>query len=160
MEELTSGAREGEGASGRRGASGSAPHPLSHSPAPSPIPIAIAVVEHDGKFLIGKRPEGVALAGLWEFPGGKVEPGETAQQAAARECLEETGIEIEVGPAYPAVVHQYDHARVKLEFFACRVKDSRRQPHPRFIWAPTANLAHYEFPAANKALIAFLTKHV
>ncbi len=52
--------------------------------------IAIAVVEHDGNFLIGLRPSGAVLGGLWEFPGGKVEPDETPEAAAARECLEET----------------------------------------------------------------------
>ena len=123
---------------------------------PRVVPIAIAVVEHEGKFLIGRREEGTVLAGLWEFPGGKVEAGETSQVAAARECLEETGLEVEVGPAYPAVVHQYDHARVHLEFFACRPKDSRQQAHPRFLWAPVERLTEYEFPTANAALIAYL----
>ncbi|MBI3839784.1 MAG: NUDIX domain-containing protein, partial [Planctomycetia bacterium] len=56
-----------------------------------PVEIAVAVVEGDGKFLIGQRETGVPLAGLWEFPGGKVEPGEPAENAAIRECLEETG---------------------------------------------------------------------
>ena len=55
---------------------------------PEPVEIAIAVVEHEGRFLIGLRPPGAPLAGLWEFAGGKLEPGETPQMAAARECLE------------------------------------------------------------------------
>lgn len=156
MDKLTSGTRAGEGASGRRGASESPPRPLTPSPTPPPVSIAIAVVEYKGKFLIGQRPEGVALAGLWEFPGGKVEAGESPGQAAARECLEETGLEVEVGSAYPEVVHQYDHARVQLAFFACQPKDPCQQPHPRFVWTPAAELANYEFPAANSALIAFL----
>src|SRR5437764_2006476 len=59
-----------------------------------PTPIAVAVVEKDGHFLVGQRPEGVSLAGLWEFPGGKIEPGESPEAAAVRECLEETGVDV------------------------------------------------------------------
>src|SRR5947209_7478611 len=64
--------------------------------------IAIAVVEQDGRFLVGRRPAGVPLAGLSEFPGGKIEPQETAEAAAVRECFEETGIVVEVTGRYPA----------------------------------------------------------
>ena len=74
-----------------------------------PTIIAIAVVEHDDRFLIGQRPAGVALAGYWEFPGGKVEPDESPADAAVRECLEETGIQISVVGEYPTTRHQYDH---------------------------------------------------
>ena len=59
--------------------------------------IAVAVVERDGSFLIGLRTAGLSLAGMAEFPGGKVEPGESPSAAAVRECLEETGLQIEVG---------------------------------------------------------------
>jgi 8-oxo-dGTP diphosphatase len=121
-----------------------------------PVLIAIAVVEHEGQYLIGQRPTGVALAGLWEFPGGKVEAGETPEQAAARECREETGLEVEVGAAYPSVVHTYDHARVQLAFFACRTKDPITTPHPPFRWASAAQLATLSFPPANTGLIALL----
>jgi 8-oxo-dGTP diphosphatase len=119
--------------------------------------IAVAVVEHEGHYLIGPRPEGVPLAGLWEFPGGKVEPGETAEQAAQRECLEETGIAITVGEAYPAVDHQYEHGHVRLIFFACRPLDPICVPRRPFEWVPRSRLAEYRFPDANAALIAHLT---
>src|SRR5881275_3042575 len=85
-----------------------------------PTPIAIAVVEHDGRFLVGQRPAGVPLAGLWEFPGGKIEPGESPEAAAVRECLEETGIRVESLFRYPTIVHDYAHDRVELFFIACR----------------------------------------
>ena len=58
--------------------------------------IAIAIVEYDGLFLVGQRPPDVPLAGLWEFPGGKVQAGETPEAAAARECFEETGLTAQV----------------------------------------------------------------
>ena len=71
--------------------------------------IAIAVVEQDGRFLIGQRPPGVPLAGLWEFPGGKVEPGESPEQAAIRECREEAGIEVTIVGEYPDRMERYSH---------------------------------------------------
>lgn len=57
-----------------------------------PTPIAIAVVQHADQFLIGQRPAGLVLSGYWEFPGGKIQLGETPEAAAVRECLEETGL--------------------------------------------------------------------
>ncbi|MDP6469251.1 MAG: NUDIX domain-containing protein, partial [Pirellulaceae bacterium] len=65
-----------------------------------PTLIAIAVVEHNGRFLVGMRPVETVLAGFSEFPGGKVEPNEVPAQAAVRECLEETGLEVEVSGAF------------------------------------------------------------
>jgi 8-oxo-dGTP diphosphatase len=121
-----------------------------------PTRIAIAVVEHDGRYLIGRRPEGAPLAGLWEFPGGKIQAGETAELAAARECLEETGLAVEVGPAYPSVVHQYAHGKVALEFFACRPFEPARTPKAPFRWVLAADLGDYEFPEANGGLVAYL----
>lgn len=118
--------------------------------------IAIAVVEHDGHYLIGQRPTGVPLAGLWEFPGGKVEPGESPEQAAARECLEETGIAITVGEPYPAVDHRYEHGHVQLVFFACRPRGTACGPRPPFEWVPRRRLMEYRFPDANRALVAHL----
>ena len=118
--------------------------------------IAIAVVEHLGRLLIGRRASDAPLAGLWEFPGGKVEPGETPQQAAVRECLEETGLDVEVGEPYPAVTHDYEHDRVRLLFFACRPLDPEQSPTPPFRWVPAAELGQYAFPEANAALVEYL----
>jgi 8-oxo-dGTP diphosphatase len=118
-----------------------------------PVAIAVAVVEHDGSFLIGRRPEGVALAGLWEFPGGKVRPGETPQDAAARECLEETGLAVEIGAAYPHVLHRYDHGLLQLNFFAAVPIDPDQQPAEPFRWVARDRLGNYEFPPANEALL-------
>ena len=119
----------------------------------SPTPIAIAVVEHEGRYLIGQRPPGVPLAGLWEFPGGKLEPDETLPQAAARECLEETGVEVIVGEEYPPVVHEYDHGRLELHFFRCRPRDVSPPPRPPYRWIIRSELGDYSFPAANAEFI-------
>jgi 8-oxo-dGTP diphosphatase len=122
-----------------------------------PTLIAIAVVEHDGSFLIGQRPPGVALAGLWEFPGGKIEPGETPEAAAVRECLEETGIAVQPLFRYPEREHDYAHDRVQLIFVACRpasgLPDTPREP---FRWVEREALGKHEFPAGNAELLSLL----
>lgn len=119
-----------------------------------PTPIAIAVVEHRGCFLIGRRGPGTALAGLWEFPGGKVRSSaETLEQAAVRECHEETGIRVRVLHAYPDRVQQYDHGCVRLHFFACVPVDDGAPPKPPFQWVDRADLPRHEFPAGNRGLL-------
>ncbi len=119
-----------------------------------PTRIAIAVVEHEGRFLIGQRPEGVPLAGLWEFPGGKIEPAETAEQAAVRECREEAGIEVQPRFRYPTAEHEYDHGAVELDFIACRIAAGQAaQPMPPFQWVERRELSNYEFPAGNRRVL-------
>jgi 8-oxo-dGTP diphosphatase len=119
--------------------------------------IAIAVVEHAGSFLIGRRPPGVPLAGLWEFPGGKMEPAETAREAAVRECREETGLAVEAEGTWLVQEEEYPHGRVRLHFIACRLArdetDSQREP---FRWVPRHELATYEFPTGNRELLKLL----
>jgi mutator protein MutT len=121
-----------------------------------PTEIAIAVVEHNGQFLIGQRPPGAALAGLWEFPGGKVEPGESAEAAAVRECQEETGLTVEVLCSYPLHDHEYAHDRVRLHFFRCAIISNDSDPRPPFRWVPKDELGHYAFPDGNASLLNLL----
>ena len=120
--------------------------------------IAIAVVERDGLFLIGQREKEVALEGYWEFPGGKLEKGETPEAAAVRECLEETGLEVRVTGSYRTTSHDYDHAAVRLHFLACEVIGQRRALTDRFRCVTTRELVNYRFPPANQALLAHLTR--
>ena len=123
-----------------------------------PTPISIAVVEWRGCFLAGQRPAGVPLAGLWEFPGGKIEGGESPEAAAIRECLEETGVAVEAVGRYPPHVQQYDHDRVLLHFIACRPASmSPPAPRPPFCWLPREELTRHEFPRGNRELLALLT---
>ncbi len=127
--------------------------------------IAVAVVEHQGRYLIGLRPAGVALAGLWEFPGGKLEPGETPETAAERECWEETGLHVQAGAAYPSIEHEYAHGRLRLHFIACAVADTTSPASQwwpavpeRFRWVSAEELGEYEFPAANAGLLEVLRR--
>ena len=93
------------------------------------LEVAAAVIQRaDGAFLLARRPAGKAYAGYWEFPGGKIEPGEAAERALARELREELGIEPEI--AYPWLTREYvyPHAAVRLHFF--RVTSWRGAPHP------------------------------
>lgn len=119
-------------------------------------PIAIAVVEQHGCFLIGQRPSGSVLSGLWEFPGGKVHDGETPAQCAVRECIEETGIVVEVLRLVGQRAYDYDHGSVELHFFACRPLDQTTEPQLPFRWVRREDLARYEFPPANEELLQSL----
>ena len=121
--------------------------------------IAIAVVEYDGRFLIGRRPQGVALAGVWEFPGGKVEIGETAAECAARECLEEAGVAIEVQGLYSECTHLYEHGLLDLHFFRCRPIDAAQEPRPPFCWVERVELSRLMFPPANVEVLKLLRGH-
>ncbi|MGE0609507.1 MAG: (deoxy)nucleoside triphosphate pyrophosphohydrolase [Pirellulales bacterium] len=121
-----------------------------------PSQIAIAVVFRQDDVLIGQRPAGVPLAGLWEFPGGKVQPGETLVAAAVRECLEETGLLVDADREYPSVTHDYPHGRLELHFFRCTPRDPLQPPAAPFVWAPRMELARYAFPPANASLLELL----
>lgn len=92
--------------------------------------IAVAVVRHGADYLVGRRPDGVPLAGFWEFPGGKVEPLESAEAAAVRECREETGLDVHVVGEFPPVDFAYSHGTLRLRFFACELADARRGAAP------------------------------
>jgi 8-oxo-dGTP diphosphatase len=120
--------------------------------------IAVAIVEDQGRFLIGQRPTDATLAGHWEFPGGKIEPGETAEQAARRECLEETGVAVEVLEQISLIEHAYPHGQVELYFFACRPLKLPLALPQRFRWAPRTELANYEFPPANAGVLQWIGK--
>jgi 8-oxo-dGTP diphosphatase len=122
------------------------------------IPIAVVVVEHEGKVLIGQRGPAKPLAGYWEFPGGKVRPGEDPAVAAARECVEETGQAIRVVRLEQEVLYKYPHAGLRIFFFAAVPEDPLVRPHAPFIWVPGAGLTGYAFPPANKPVLTKLLR--
>ena len=128
-----------------------------------PIEVAAAVIQRaDGAFLLAQRPAGKVYAGWWEFPGGKVEAGEAAERALARELHEELGIDVRT--AYPWITrtHAYQHATVLLRFF--RVLDWTGDPHPRegqsFVWQRIgAPIAEPMLPANAPVLASLALPH-
>jgi 8-oxo-dGTP diphosphatase len=127
------------------------------------VEVAAAVIlRADGSFLIARRPPGKVYAGYWEFPGGKIEPGEPAAGALARELHEELGID--VVRAYPWItrVHAYAHATVRLNFY--RVLEWAGTPHPReaqtILWQqPDAPVAQPMLPANAPVLASLALPH-
>jgi mutator protein MutT len=118
-----------------------------------PVLVAVAVIEDRGRYLIGRRPPGAVLAGLWEFPGGKCHSGESAAQAAQRETYEETGLLVRTVGEHDKVTKTYDHGTIEVTFVACRLAEQSQTPRAPFRWVPAAELARFEFPAANAALV-------
>jgi len=117
--------------------------------------VAAAVIENEGAFLLTRRQQGVHLEGVWEFPGGKCEPGESHVECLSREIREELGAAVRVGREVFTIAHRYPDRIVELHFFACRPKRSQPARHP-FVWVPKADLDKYGFPAANAAIVALL----
>jgi mutator protein MutT len=119
------------------------------------IEVAAGLVFRDGRLLITRRHPDSHLGGLWEFPGGKREPGETFEQCLIRELREELGIEIEVGRLLESVTHHYPEKTVRLEFYLCRWKQHEPKPLgcPAFRWITADELHEHEFPGADARLV-------
>lgn len=121
--------------------------------------IGVAVIVNDhGQILIDRRlPQG-AMAGMWEFPGGKIELGETVEECIGREIHEELGIVIEVGEHLITIDHTYPHLRVTLTVHQCRHLTGVPQPIEcaEIRWVNLADLDQFNFPEANFQIIAAL----
>jgi len=119
------------------------------------IEVAAALVFRDGKILITQRHQDAHLGGLWEFPGGKREPGETFAQCLVREIREELGVEISVDKLFESITHNYPEKTVRLEFFVCRLTGGEPQSLgcAAWKWVTRAQLTDYEFPAADARLL-------
>ena len=121
---------------------------------------ACALVDADGRVLLAQRPEGKQLAGLWEFPGGKVEPGETPEQCVVRELHEEIGIETEIPCLAPLTFasHSYDDFHLLMPLFVCRRFRGIAQPREgqTLKWVRPKEMRGYPMPPADAPLIPFL----
>lgn len=118
--------------------------------------VAAALIVRDGQVLIGQRRPDQPMASLWEFPGGKIEPGETAQQALARELSEELGIQATVGPRITRIRHNYRHGgAVDLQFFSVSefTGEIANQIYQQVRWVKLHDLPRYEFLAADRGLV-------
>ena len=122
--------------------------------------VGIGLIRRGGDFLVRRRPEGTVYAGYWEFPGGKCEPGETPAQTTARECQEETGLEVVVGRLRRVIEHSYPHGLVRLFFFDCVPVDPAAEPaaDSGSRWVPAIQLLSLRFPEANEPLLEELSK--
>ena len=130
-------------------------------PAPGLVVVAaVVLVDADGRVLLAQRPAGKSMAGLWEFPGGKVGSGETPEAALIRELAEELGIEVRTSSLAPLTFasHSYPGFHLLMPLYLCR--EWSRTPMPRegqrLAWVLATDLAEYPMPPADQPLVARL----
>jgi mutator protein MutT len=119
------------------------------------IEVSAALIFRDGKLLITQRHVRSHLGGLWEFPGGKREAGETFAQCLVREIREELGVEISVGELFEEISHDYPEKSVHLKFFVCKLLSGKPQPLDcaAIRWVNKTELDDHKFPAADTQLL-------
>jgi 8-oxo-dGTP diphosphatase len=125
---------------------------------------ACALVDADHRVLIAKRPEGKAMAGLWEFPGGKVEPGETPEACLIRELKEELALDVTQNCLAPLTFasHAYDGFHLLMPLYVCRVWDGTATPREgqTLKWVRPNDMPAYPMPEADIPLVAFLRDYL
>ena len=129
-------------------------------PLPTVLVVAVALIDVDGRVLIAKRPQGKKLAGLWEFPGGKVEPGESPEQCLIRELDEELGIQVSHACLAPFVFasHAYEKFHLMMPLYLCRRWEGfvTAKEHDAIAWVKPAQFTDYPMPPADEPLVAWL----
>jgi mutator protein MutT len=121
------------------------------------VVVAAAIVERSDRFLLTRRLQGTHLAGAWEFPGGKCEPGESLEVCLARELMEELAVECTVGRPILVTRHVYAERTVELHFFATTLSgDPVPQLGQEMRWASRGDLGTLPFPEADRELIQLL----
>ena len=138
----------------------SIPMPSSSTPTPLLLVAAVALIDADGRVLLAQRPAGKPMAGLWEFPGGKVDAGETPEQALVRELHEELGIETATSCLAPIAFasHGYEKFHLLMPVFACRKWAGTPQPREgqTLKWVAPNDLSRFPMPPADLPLIGLL----
>ena len=123
------------------------------------IRVVAAVIEHDGRYLITQRNANAVLPLLWEFPGGRVEPGESETHALLREVKGRIGVEVVVGAKLGEHVHDYTTYQVQLTMYSCRLPAEAR-PYPATVadlrWVTSREFLDYEFPPADERTMSKL----
>ena len=121
----------------------------------SAVPVTCALIEREGKLLLARRPEGKALAGKWEFPGGKVDPGESSESCLRREIEEELGCQVEVGAALSPVVHPYPGGSIELIPFRCTILSGEPQPleHAEITWLEPRAVREMDLAEADEPIL-------
>lgn len=122
------------------------------------IEVAAAIIRKNEKFLICQRPQDKSQGLLWEFPGGKLEPGETGEQAVIRECREELGVTLQVDSFFMDVTHEYPDRTVHLSVYNCSLTDGEpvRLEHNDIRWITASELGEFEFCPADIEIICRL----
>src|SRR3984893_18465134 len=122
--------------------------------------VAVALVDVDGRVLLAQRPAGKAMAGLWEFPGGKVQPGEAPEAALIRELKEELGIDVTEGCLAPLTFasHRYETFHLLMPLYVCRrwQGQAAAREGQSLAWVRPQKLDHYAMPPADQPLVAML----
>ena len=118
---------------------------------PKTVAVAAALICKDGRFLVGQRPAHKARGLLWEFVGGKLEPGETGPEALSRECREELGVTVAVGPLYARLTHTYPDLTVELLLYQAAIAEGtpRLLEHAALRWGAVDERAQYTFCPAD-----------
>lgn len=124
------------------------------------VEVVAALIWRDGKFLICQRPAHKARGLMWEFVGGKVESGESKEQALQRECLEELNIGISVGGKFSEVTHEYSDITVHLTLFNATISEGKPQKleHEEIKWITPSEIPEYEFCPADKVFLDAIMK--
>ena len=127
---------------------------------PVVLVVAVALVDTDGRVLLAERPAGKSMAGLWEFPGGKVGAGETPEAALIRELKEELGIDVTASCLAPFTFasHSYEDFHLLMPLYVCRRWQGMVTPREgqRLTWVRSRRLEEYPMPPADKPLVAML----
>jgi len=134
--------------------------PATGADRPVVLVVAVALIDADGRVLLAQRPEGKSMAGLWEFPGGKVHDGETPEAALIRELKEELGIDVTASCLAPFAFasHGYADFHLLMPLYVCRKWQGSVAPREgqQVAWVRPARLADYAMPPADKPLVAML----
>lgn len=119
------------------------------------IEVVAALIFKGEKFMICQRPKNKTRGELWEFVGGKVEKGETKEQALKRECMEELGVTVSVGEVFMAVTHEYPDITVNLTVFCADITDGipQKLEHEDIKWITPSEITNYRFCPADKAIL-------
>lgn len=124
------------------------------------VDVVAALIWQENKFMICQRPAHKARGLLWEFVGGKTEPGETMEEALMRECREELDIGITVGDIFTQVIHDYPDILIRLTLFNCSIHEGvpKLLEHNDLKWITPAEISNYQFCPADKDILALIQK--
>ena len=122
------------------------------------VAVTAAILIHEGRILIARRPAGDRLAGLWEFPGGKLESGETPREGLRRELNEEFGVLTRIGSFFDQTDYHYDHMIVRLMVYQAELEEGELKPtaHDAVRWVTPEQMGEYRFAPADRPIVARL----